>query len=240
MLHFYYLWLHNPKDHLVESPEILIKRYYEIIPRSFSTKLELFLFSKCHYERNIGNITWSEFKWFTITDDLVKVYLKAWTLDYEERLSKEGLTMQEIDDMIKVWPKDNTSLQAELLEQYRLNFITVLFPFSNFEKIFDPDPEKRICHYCHISDKEIELLEARGQIKTKRDRGYTMEIDRIKPNYEYFKDNVVLACYWCNNAKSDEFTSKEFSNHIGPGIGKVWEERISEQSIKINQVQIKI
>jgi len=94
----------------VESLEEIKQKYYDLIPRSFSTKLELFLFSKCHYERKIGNFTLSEFKRFAITDDLINIYLKAWTLDYEERLSEEGLTMQEIDDMIKVWSKDNSSL----------------------------------------------------------------------------------------------------------------------------------
>lgn len=110
-----------------------------------------------------------------------------------------------------------------------MNFITDLFPFSDFEKIYDPDPEKRICHYCHINDKEIELLESKEQIKTKRGRGYSMEIDRIKLNKEYSKDNVVLACYWCNNAKSDEFSEPEFIDHIGPGFGKVWELRKKNQ-----------
>ena len=70
--------------------------------------------------------------------------------------------------MIESWAKENSSFKAELFEKYRLNFITDFFPFSDFEKIYDPDPEKRICHYCHISDKEIEMLEAKGQIKTKR------------------------------------------------------------------------
>ena len=209
----------------MESLEKINQKYFDIIPRSFLTKLELFLFSKCHYDKKIGNFTLSEFKRFAITDALVKVYLKAWTLDYEEKINEGGLTMQEIDDMIKVWSKDNASLQTELLEQYRLDFITDIFPFFDFEQIYDSDPKKRICHYCHINDKEIELLESKGQIKTKRDRGYTMEIDRIKPNYEYSKDNVVLACYWCNNAKSDEFTLTEFADHIGPGIGNVWQER---------------
>ena len=40
-----------------------------------------------------------------------------------------------------------------------------------------------------------------------------MEIDRIKANHEYLKDNVVLACYWCNNAKSDEFSEPEFTRY---------------------------
>jgi hypothetical protein len=133
--------------------------------------------------------------------------------------------MNEIDNLIEFWSKNNASLKAELFEKYRLNFITDFFPFSEFEKIFEPAPENRICHYCRISDKDIETLEAKGQIQTKRQRGYTMEIDRIKPRYEYSKANVVLACYWCNNAKSDEFSEPEFINHIGPGIAKVWELR---------------
>jgi thioredoxin-related protein len=34
-----------------------------------------------------------------------------------------------------------------------------------------------------------------------------------------------LACYWCNNSKSDEFSEPEFKNYIAPGIEKVWDER---------------
>jgi len=52
-----------------------------------------------------------------------------------------------------------------------------------------------------------------------------MEIDRIEPNKEYTPDNCVLACYWCNNAKSDEFSSHEFSENIGPCIQSVWKKR---------------
>ncbi|MCX5719240.1 MAG: hypothetical protein NT055_04615 [Nitrospirae bacterium] len=130
--------------------------------------------------------------------------------------------MIEIDDMVAKWSKDNSEFKADLIEKYRLNFITDLFPFSEFEEFYSIDPEQRVCHYCHISDKEIEHLESIFQIKTKRIRGYSMEVDRIKPNFEYSKDNVVLACYWCNNAKSDEFSETEFLDHVGPGIKKIW------------------
>jgi hypothetical protein len=209
----------------MESIDKIKQKYYEMIPRSFSTKLELFLFSRCHRARQIGNFEFSDIKWFEVTDVLVDDYLRAWNLDEFERLNDGGLTMKEIDEAIELWTINNASLKAELFEKYRLNFITDFFPFPDFEKIYDRDPEKRICHYCHINDKEIELLDAKSQIKTKRPRGYMMEIDRIKANYEYSKENIVLACYWCNNAKSDEFSEPEFLYHIGPGIEKVWELR---------------
>lgn len=185
----------------------------------------MFLFAKCHCEKRIGQFSFYNFKSFKISDDLVDIYLKAWSLGNNDKLEKNGLTMLELDDMIVKWPSENPEFNAQLIEKYRLRFITDLFPFSEFEDFYNRDPEKRICHYCHINDKEIEHLESIFQIKTKRIRGYTMEIDRIKPNFEYLKDNVALACYWCNNAKSDEFTEAEFINHIGPGIRKIWDLR---------------
>ncbi len=35
-------------------------------------------------------------------------------------------------------------------------------------------------------------------------------IDRKSPNEESYFENVVMACYWCNDAKTDEFDAKEF------------------------------
>lgn len=209
----------------LESLEKIKQKYYDIINRSFSTKLDLFLFSKCHFDKRIGQFSYSDFKWFTITDDLVEIYLKAWSLGNNEKLADIGLTMFEIDQMVSKWSEDNFKVKEELIERYRVDFITDLFPFNEFEKFYSLDPEKRVCHYCNINDKELEHLESIFQIKTKRIRGYSMEIDRKKPNYEYLKDNVVLACYWCNNAKSDEFSEAEFLDHVGPGIRKIWDSR---------------
>ena len=156
----------------LESTEKIKQKYYDIINRSFSTKLDLFLFSKCHYEKRIGQFSYSDFKWFKITDDLVDIYLKAWSLGNNEKLAEDGLTMVEIDQMVAIWLEDNSEFKAELIEKYRLNFITDLFLFSDFEEFYSLEPEKRVCHYCHINDKELEHLESIFQIKTKRLRGY--------------------------------------------------------------------
>ena len=42
-----------------------------------------------------------------------------------------------------------------------------------------------------------------------RTRGVWLEIDRKKPKESYSEDNCVLACYFCNNDKSDVFESAE-------------------------------
>jgi hypothetical protein len=81
--------------------------------------------------------------------------------------------------------------------------------------------------YCDVTEGEIKSLIDINAIKTKRlySRGETMEVDRKEPDGEYTKGNIVLACYWCNNAKTDEFTDAEFKN-IGKAIREVWVTRL--------------
>jgi len=155
----------------------------------------------------------------------VILYEKAWQLPEEDRLIEGGPQMLYIDELIQNWHEQNKKLEDLLLKEYKALFYTDYFPYSEFIKLFDQDPFNRKCHYCGITDQDIELLRNKGKINTKQFRGYCMEIDRINSNHEYRPENVVLACYWCNNAKSDEFTSAEFIDHIGPGIGNVWQER---------------
>lgn len=80
------------------------------------------------------------------------------------------------------------------------------------------------CCYCGIREEEIKALFDRGKIKTKRQftRGRRLELERIEPKESYKNfNNLVLACYWCNNAKSDEFSAEEFkpiANLIGSAL----------------------
>lgn len=209
----------------LEALEKIKKRYYDLIPRSFNTKLELYTFWRCCTRKEVGSFTFSEFRWFSITDEIIELHLKAWNLTGNEKLSLDGLTMSEIDNQIESWSLNNQKIKEKLFDNYRLYFITELFPFSEFEKIYSSDPQNRVCHYCKINDKDLEEMESYGQIRTKRSRGFSMEVDRLNSNREYRADNIVLSCYWCNNAKSDEFTEPEFHDFIGPGISKIWDQR---------------
>ena len=86
------------------------------------------------------------------------------------------------------------------------------------------------CHYCGINEEDLSKLRKQGQIFTKRlpTRGRKLEIDRKDPNlpYDVFS-NLVLCCYWCNNAKTDEYTELEFKS-IGKVIGSIWKKRLTE------------
>ena len=90
----------------------------------------------------------------------------------------------------------------------------------------------KICAYCSIQEnKLLELNKLPNHInKRYPKRGASLEIDRRNPKLKYTNiKNLVLACYWCNNAKTDTFTDSEFSK-IGKVIKKIWIQRFKLNS----------
>lgn len=92
----------------------------------------------------------------------------------------------------------------------------------------------RECKFCGIKESEFELLIKNGLIQTKRlrTRGKALEVDQLVPYKGYVSGNIVTCCYWCNNAKTDEFTFEEFKE-IGKEIRKVWEVRLGRKLVEI-------
>jgi 5-methylcytosine-specific restriction endonuclease McrA len=90
---------------------------------------------------------------------------------------------------------------------------------------------KHGCYYCGITlqmqrdliDKKLvsskrfynhQYTTPKGQIRYGT-RGRNFEVDRKNPNAAYSQANCVLACYFCNNDKSDVFLSEQYSRLIG-------------------------
>lgn len=103
-------------------------------------------------------------------------------------------------------------------------------PQVSFWDFYDRMTSSNCCHYCGISTSELGQLFHRRLIRTKRNRGRELEVDRMDPNADYTQlDNLVLACYWCNNAKTDEFSEEEF-RPIGKVIGETLRSRLGGHS----------
>jgi len=69
------------------------------------------------------------------------------------------------------------------------------------------EEQRNCCKYCGLpGDTNTHY----GKYFRKERRGKRLEVDRIDNNKPYSSDNCVLACYPCNNAKSDVFSSEEF------------------------------
>lgn len=106
---------------------------------------------------------------------------------------------------------------------------------STFKEFYDwyieLEKDKK-CFYCHITEEKLDVLfrklEGKGEILTKRGRGRKLELDRKDPNPNYNNTkNIVFACYWCNNAKTDTFTHEEFIK-VGNVLEEIWKKRLSE------------
>jgi hypothetical protein len=88
--------------------------------------------------------------------------------------------------------------------------------------------QPQVCHYCGIPESILDELHNQPNHQNKRwpKRGKVLEIDRKGSDIPYTNlTNLVLACYWCNNAKTDTFTYEEF-REIGQKVNRVWSERL--------------
>ena len=87
------------------------------------------------------------------------------------------------------------------------------------------------CDYCGLTSNESLILFYNYPNSTRGGRrGKRLELDRIDPTIkDYGQDirNLALACYWCNNAKTNYFTFEEFKR-IGEKIKEIQQSRIDK------------
>src|SRR5690606_34243937 len=79
------------------------------------------------------------------------------------------------------------------------------------------------CNYCGITQSRLHEIVAlrNGKLtlnqKTKRSKG-TLEIEKLNPNLGYTYDNSILACPFCNNAKSNLVSEEDWRKFFVPAI----------------------
>ena len=129
----------------------------------------------------------------------------------------------------------------EVISATNVHYNRILNRNENIDKkaIEELVKQDKKCCYCGISQTQIDTLEefSKGNNGhqlwcfdyglTKRDYRKTLEIDQKNPTIGYVKDNIVWACSWCNNAKTDTFTYEEFKM-IAKNINCVWNKRLSQ------------
>lgn len=90
--------------------------------------------------------------------------------------------------------------------------------------------EPKRCCYCGVEESQLEeyFNSNNAQYKDARQRGTVLEIERVttapKEKNIYSFDNTALACYICNNAKSDFLSAKDFKP-IALGISEFWKSK---------------
>lgn len=72
------------------------------------------------------------------------------------------------------------------------------------------------CYYCKTDEKVIAtLFEKKYKDRKRTNRGSHLEIERKDSlQNKYDRANCVLACYFCNNDKSDIFNEQEYLEYL--------------------------
>jgi hypothetical protein len=68
--------------------------------------------------------------------------------------------------------------------------------------------QNNCCVYCGLTNLEsIKLIQHFPETTRGGKRGFSLELDRKDSNITDYSilDNLCLACYWCNNAKTNYF-----------------------------------
>jgi len=200
--------------------------YHQTGERSFKTVFDHYLFYRFSRGKQ-SDIGIDDFKTFEAKPEIIKEYVNEyWQKKYDfNNDGKWVKNIKKIGDDIYFWQKnkENEALTKKCMEYYVNEIFKIIYSFDEFKELLD----KETCYYCGISEDKIKDLISINKInKKKLTRGWTLEIDRKKPNLGYTPDNCVRCCYWCNSAKTDEFDGVEFAP-IGQAIKKIWDDRLS-------------
>ena len=201
----------------IQDLSLTLIRYEAIMERNYLKRLNYLLFVICC--TSINNKADDVFAMnYKLPDDIEKKY-KSLYQDMERIRERNGC--------FKNIKEDNEDIIKNYKNNYYKYYQTTILTFKEFNDFWNPKVG-RACHYCGISESQINQLDNDNKIETKRfySRGKTMEVDKKDAFGEYTKDNILLSCYWCNNAKTDEFSLSDFKE-IAKGINGVWSNRLN-------------
>ena len=150
-------------------------------------------------------------------------------------------------------PSKWTEEEKEILELYKKQHLDkktnkevdgfIKVTRDEFIKWFKDSGYEKGCCYCGITNemsKKIYNAQTISKIRIDATRGEKrmrrLELERKNPSEPYDNlKNLSWACHWCNNAKSNFFTEKEFHPRISGAIRIVLDEIINE----INELSTK-
>jgi len=182
---------------------------------NYNAKLPIYLFTYYIKEKEPS---FNDFVNFIIDEKIAKKYAcEYFQLELDKLIN--GKKINDIANYINYKMKENEFVYDG--QKYIKHFEKILSR-ADFNELISI----KKCSYCGISKEQISFLGGEKMLYNKRSdtRGYSLEIDRKNPNKEYTRDNCCMSCYWCNNAKTDEFSVKEFKE-IARGLNMIWNTR---------------
>lgn len=154
----------------------------------------------------------------------------------EDITTKGILSALKIDSEIAKKLKD--SYEYKIIKEAKDRFTrkAIQNGFASFLKFYDwyvnqLKIQQDSCYYCKSSRELLnKVFRSKGEPQAQQEKkplystkpafSSSFQVDKKHPNKGYSKENCVLACAFCNNAKSDmvkdaELFKKSFGSHIG-------------------------
>ena len=155
----------------------------------------------------------------------------------------EGKSYQQISDEFNIprqqitqWWEEGLEIRNEIKRANQLyNNRVGKEEFVEFENLgkrkfyewFEKQPKH--CAYCGIEEYKLQGLFNNGILATKRGRGKVLELERRdSDSNKYSPDNCILACYICNNHKSDLISEADHLLYFAPSIKRYLDNKYSE------------
>ncbi|MFY0606427.1 MAG: hypothetical protein JXR10_06925 [Cyclobacteriaceae bacterium] len=161
----------------------------------------------------------------------------------------DGKKYQEIGDdynedrlQLSEWWETGTELREKIKRANQLFNSRIKNPdfksFLNsgkraFFEWFEKQPSE--CGYCGIEENKLEALFSgeKPTLETKRRRGAKLELERRDSgSNEYSEENCIMACYLCNNHKSDLISEEDHKQYFAPKIRQYLEDKFQEKDGK--------
>lgn len=145
-----------------------------------------------------------------------------------------------LENSIKLWYKSDRYNKIQNYKSFLTNKLKQMtvngedINFNSDDQLYNLfqwwETTPKVCFYCSLPENSLEELHNQPGHINKRfpKRGKSLEIDRKQADLPYSNiQNLVLACYWCNNAKTDTFTEQEFLE-VGRAIKSIWKRRLGK------------
>lgn len=170
-------------------------------------------------------------------DEFLKLYLLD-DLKFELISSTYGIKGIQLSEW---WNNRNTALHELIQKSNQIysakkNNPEYKFKAKSKREFFEwYQKQPSACGYCGIEEKKVRELFGGDKpfLKTKRGRGKSLELERRDSLLnEYSEENCILACYLCNNHKSDLISEEDHKTYFANQIRRYLEDKYSEMKKK--------
>lgn len=135
-----------------------------------------------------------------------------------------NISRKEYSEFVKKIEKERKD-EIQIIKRIRILFHNKKglegFSFDSFNRFYrwyriQYQRQEGKCYYCKTDERVISyLFQNKFQNRKRKTRGKHLEIERRDAATNlYNEENCVLACYFCNNDKSDIFGEKEYLEYL--------------------------